>query len=267
GEACPAVVVDQWAPGRVMINAYGPTETTIYAAMSTPLQPGSGTPPIGSPVPGAALFVLDQHLHPVPPGVPGELYIAGRGVGIGYWRRPTLTATRFLPCPYGPPGTRMYRTGDLVRWRTDGQLDYLGRTDEQVKIRGYRIELGEIQTALTELDGIDHAVVITRQDHPGDTRLVAYITGTTDPATARTHLSTKLPPYMVPSAIITLDTIPTTTSGKLDTNALPTPTYHHHRTYRPPTTAIEQILADTYANVLGLTHVGTEDSFFELGGD
>ena len=266
-EPCPAEVVDRWAPGRVMINGYGPTETTVYAAISAPLRAGSGVVPIGSPVPGAALFVLDGWLREVPAGVVGELYVAGTGVGCGYWRRAGLTASRFVACPFGGPGTRMYRTGDLVWWGADGQLRYLGRADEQVKIRGYRIELGEVRAALARLDGVKQAVVIAREDRPGDKRLVGYVTGTADPAEIRTALAERLPAYMVPAALVSVDALPLTPNGKLDKRALPAPEYQDLDHYRAPANAIEEILVGIYAQVLGLKRVGVDDSFFELGGD
>ncbi len=266
-EPCPPEVVDRWAPGRVMINGYGPTETTVYATISAPLQPNSGVVPIGFPVPGAALFVLDQQLRPVAAGVTGELYVAGRGVGVGYIRRSELTASRFVACPFGGVDSRMYRTGDLVRWGADGQLQYLGRGDEQVKIRGYRIELGEIQCALADLDGVAQAVVVVREDSAGEPRLVGYITGTADPARARAALAERLPAYMVPAAIVALEALPLTVNGKLDKGALPAPDYVDVDTYRAPSTPTEEILVGIFAQILGLDRVGVDDSFFDLGGD
>ncbi|KUI46680.1 hypothetical protein AU198_03705 [Mycobacterium sp. GA-1199] len=267
GEACPIELVERWAPGRKMIDAYGPTEATVYAAMSAPLQAGSDVVPIGSPVVGTALFVLDAGLRRVSPGVVGELYIAGGGVAAGYWLRAGLTASRFVACPFGSPGARMYRTGDLVRWGPGGQLQYLGRADEQVKIRGFRIELGEVQAALAGCDGVDQAVVIAREDRAGDKRLVGYFTGSADPVAARTALSERLPAYMVPSAIVMIDALPLTPNGKLDKRALPAPEYQAADRYRAPASPTEEILATIYAQVLGLERVGTDDSFFELGGD
>ncbi|MDC8997560.1 AMP-binding protein, partial [Mycobacterium marinum] len=196
------------------------TEATIYLTAAPPLHAGATVVPIGAPVSGAGVFVLDRWLRPVPPGTVGELYVAGTGVGVGYWRRGGLSAARFVACPYGAAGSRMYRTGDLVCWGPDGQLQYLGRADEQVKIRGYRIECGEVTAALTTLDGVDQAVAIARDDTPGQPRLVAYYTSAgnagIDTAWLRDRLSEVLPPYMVPAAFMLIDQLPLTVNGKLD---------------------------------------------------
>ncbi|MGV0774035.1 non-ribosomal peptide synthetase, partial [Mycobacterium syngnathidarum] len=265
GEACPVELVDRWAPGRLMINGYGPTETW-YTSFSAPLTAGSEVVPIGAPIPGAAFFVLDRWLRPVPAGVVGELYVAGAGLASGYLGRGGLTGSRFVACPFAA-GQRMYRTGDVVRWGADGQLQYLGRADEQVKIRGYRIELGDVRAVLAGLEGVEQAAVIAREDRPGDKRLVGYVTGSADPAEIRVRLAERLPSYMVPAAVTVVDSLPLTVNGKLDVRALPVPDYTAGELYRAPETPMEQVLAGIYAQVLGLERVGVDDSFFDLGGD
>ncbi|MFY2860758.1 condensation domain-containing protein, partial [Mycobacterium sp. THU-M104] len=252
-----------------LINMYGITETTVHASFREILAADveSTASPIGVPLAHLGFFVLDRYLRQIPVGVVGELYVAGAGVAAGYVGRAGLSATRFVACPFGEPGARMYRTGDLVWWGADGELRYVGRADEQVKIRGYRIELGEVQAALAALDGVGQAVVIAREDRPGDKRLVGYVTGTADPASARAALAERLPSYMVPSSVVVIDALPLTVNGKLDTRALPAPEYQDVDRYRAPSDAVEEILAGIYAQVLGLEQVGVDESFFELGGD
>jgi amino acid adenylation domain-containing protein/non-ribosomal peptide synthase protein (TIGR01720 family) len=273
GEALEPKHLGAWLdshPGSPrLINMYGITETTVHASFREILggDVDSAVSPIGVPLAHLGFFVLDGWLQPVPAGVVGELYVAGAGVAYGYVGRSGLSASRFVACPFGEPGTRMYRTGDLVWWGADGQLLYVGRADRQVKIRGYRIELGEVQAALSELAGVEQAVVIAREDRPGDKRLVGYVTGTADPAEIRAALDERLPAYMVPAAVVVLDALPLTVNGKLDTRALPAPEYQDVDRYRAPADAVEEILAGIYAQVLGLERVGVDESFFELGGD
>jgi amino acid adenylation domain-containing protein len=254
------------ARAESLSNGYGPTEAAIYSTMSW--VPGGVTPHIGGPVGNTAAYVLDAGLRPVPVGVPGELYVAGTGVARGYHARPGLTASRFVADPFGPTGSRMYRTGDIAQRRTDGHLDYLGRTDDQTKIRGFRIEPGEIETALLTHPHVRRAAVTVREDTPGDKRLIAYVVTdpTTDTTTLRTHTAHTLPDYMIPSAVIPLDTLPLTPSGKLDRKALPAPVYTTAENSRDPRTPHEELLRDLFADTLGIPHLGIDDNFFDLGG-
>ncbi|MFI5511750.1 amino acid adenylation domain-containing protein, partial [Mycobacterium sp. NPDC051804] len=261
-------------PGSpLLLNLYGTTETTVHASFREIVaDDAEGTvSPVGVPLPHLGFYVLDGWLRAVPVGVVGELYVAGSGVGYGYVGRSGLTGSRFVACPNGAPGARMYRTGDLVWWGPDGQLRYVGRADEQVKIRGYRIELGEVQAALNALAGVEQAVVIAREDRPGDKRLVGYVTASprvmADPDGIRAQLAERLPAYMVPTALVVMEALPLTPNGKLDKRALPAPEYANADRYRAPSSALEEILAGIYAQVLGLERVGVDDSFFALGGD
>ncbi len=267
GEACPPHLVEHWSAGRHMINAYGPTETTVCATMSEALI-GNTVPALGQPIWGAQVYVLDAAFNACAIDVPGELYVAGPGIARGYLRRPDLTAERFLPNPFGLPGSRMYRTGDLACKRANGELHFLGRIDQQVKVRGFRIELGEIEAAVAAHPEIRQAVALARADQHGQQMLIAYVAfqpgRDLNGNTLREHLAAHLPEYMVPAAIVALDTLPLTPNGKLDRDALPLPNFNTDDI--APRNIEEAQIAELFDEILGIERCGIDDSFFDLGG-
>ncbi|RKI05864.1 amino acid adenylation domain-containing protein, partial [Corallococcus praedator] len=275
GDVLPAVRVREHlariGPDAVLVNGYGPTENTTF---STTHAMHSGDPvgasvPIGRPLPHSTAYVLDAALRPVPPGLPGELYVGGEGLAWGYLRQPALTAERFLPHPFSTtPGARLYRTGDRARWRADGTLDFLGRTDFQVKLRGFRIEPGEVEAALRALPGVHEAVAVVREAPAGDKRLVAYVVGEALEGQAlRSALQQRLPDYLIPGAFVVLEAMPLNANGKLDRSALPEPEAPvAAERFVAPRDAIEEQLAGLFGEVLHVARVGIHDDFFDLGG-
>ena len=266
GEALPEDLAVQLLP-RVgsLWNFYGPTETTIWSSV---LELREGEPMrVGRALANTRFYVVDRSSQPVPIGVPGELLIGGDGLARGYLGRPELTAERFVPDPFGGAGGRLYRTGDLVRWRSDGRLEFLGRLDHQVKVRGFRIELGEVEAALAQLPGVGRVVVVARGDAT-EKRLVAYLVGPADPARLREALRERLPDYMVPSVLVTLDALPLTPNGKVDRKALPEPeaVAEPAAEHVAPRTPAEELLLEIWREVLRRERLGVQDDFFAFGG-
>jgi acyl carrier protein len=259
--------------GASLWNLYGPTEATIWSAIHQ-VDKMSESVPIGRPIANTQIYLLDQHLQPVPVGIPGELYIGGAGLARGYLNQPELTAEKFIPNHFShEPKARLYKTGDLVRYLANGNMDYLGRTDHQVKLRGFRIELGEIETLLSQHPGVREAVVLIRENISGNKYLVAYMIPNQEQALIsselRNFLKEQLPQYMVPSAFVTLDTLPLTPNGKVDRKALPNPESVRSElatAYVGPRTEMEQTIATVWQEVLGVEKLGMHDNFFDLGG-
>jgi len=267
GEALPGELRDRCfaaLPGVALNNLYGPTEAAIDVTFHDCAAGETGPVPIGAPITGTQVYVLDADLNLAPPGVAGELYLGGAGLARGYLSRPGLTAERFVANPFG--AGRLYRTGDRVRWTGAGELDYLGRLDFQVKIRGLRIELGEIESRLLSQEGVREAVVVAADGPGGGQRLVAYVAPTVDTHALRDALARELPEYMVPSRLIALDALPLSANGKIDRKALPAPVFDDQADAAPPQGATETAIAAIWADVLGCATVGRDASFFELGG-
>ena len=276
GEALPVTLARELkslVPGKVM-NMYGPTETTIWSAVHA-VDRVDAAVPLGRPLANQAIYILDRRQHLLPVGVPGELVIGGKGVVRGYLHRPELTAERFLPHPFhGAAGGRVYRTGDLARLRPDGTVEFLGRLDHQVKVRGYRIELGEIEAALLASPAVREAVVMAREDVPGDLRLVAYLVPAAgqpiNAAELREQLREKLPDFMLPAHFVAIDAMPQTPNGKIDRKGLPAPDVAQapaaEAAFVAPTSDLEETIAKVWKDVLKLPQVGTRDNFFDLGG-
>jgi acyl-coenzyme A synthetase/AMP-(fatty) acid ligase len=276
GEALPIELQDRFFShlSAELHNLYGPTEAAVDVTYWECQRSSSfRTIPIGRPIANIQMYILDSRLEPVPVGVSGELHIGGIGLARGYLNRPELTAEKFIPDPFSQaPEARLYKTGDLARYRPDGAIEYLGRLDFQVKLRGFRIELGEIETVLKLHPSVREAVVVAREDAPGDRRLVAYVAPASASAPAselREYLTTRLPSYMVPSAFVFLDAFPLTPNGKLNRKALPEPEGRSQEpdgSYVAPRTPVEEALAGIWCQVLNLKQLGIHDNFFELGG-
>jgi aryl carrier-like protein len=259
--------------GCRMINGYGPTECTTFSTLHEVKEVAAQatTVPIGVPLPNAQVYVLDEYREVVPIGVVGELYIGGAGVARGYIGRGALTAERFVPHPFAA-GERVYRTGDRVRWNERGELEFIGRTDHQVKVRGYRIELGEIESALNAHAAVSQAVVVAREDVPGEKRLVGYVVAAEGEAPTssqlREYLRQRLPEYMVPAVVMMLEELLLTPNGKVDRRALQAPEGRPEGVaYEAPRTELEGVLAQIWAEVLRVERVGIWDDFFDVGGD
>ncbi|HUQ57182.1 non-ribosomal peptide synthetase [Lentzea sp.] len=265
GETPDQDVVRRWTAGRRMVNVYGVTEAAV-ASTTCRLTAGDGAP-IGKPVANTQVYVLDSRLEPALPGAEGELHLAGDGLARGYLGRAALTADRFVPCPFGPPGARMYRTGDLVRWRQDGNLEYRVRADDQVKIRGFRVELGELEAVLLAHPAVRSAVAAVRE-HEGRKRLVAYVVPEHDvtPDELREHAARVVPDFMVPAAVVLLDALPVTPNGKVDRRLLAAPDFSSNDDAAPGSER-EALLCELFATALGVARMGPHDSFFDHGGD